>query len=221
MDEYTTMQVRRVCRKLGVTVNSFLLKNLTKAIRPFLADQSAAVPWMIPVNLRGKILRARDTENHSSYVGVKVKSYETVHDIHRNIYSALGRREHWANWHAYKSGRFLSAGMKRFLIANELCMFQWNVGGFSNLGNWDPEKNISQPGCTGAWLFCPPVLRCQLIGAGCVTFQNRLSLTIQVHPDLTTSPAVPKSWINGWVKEIGLDLVSVLEERIEIPSLAA
>ena len=88
------MQMRRVCRKAGVTINSFLLKNLTKAIRPFLEDQSSMVPWMIPVNLRGKITRDRDTANFSSYVGVKVQSYETVHDIHRSIYEALGRKEH-------------------------------------------------------------------------------------------------------------------------------
>ena len=33
-DEASTTQIRRVCRKNGVTVNSFLLKHLTKAIRP-------------------------------------------------------------------------------------------------------------------------------------------------------------------------------------------
>ena len=63
-----TLQMRRVCRKAGVTVNSFLLKNLTKAIRPFLEDHSSMVPWMIPVNLRGKLVRERDTANYSSYV---------------------------------------------------------------------------------------------------------------------------------------------------------
>jgi hypothetical protein len=60
-DEPTTSQIRRFCRKTGVTVNSFLLRHLTKAIRPFLADQSAVIPWMIPVNLRGKVQLDRDT----------------------------------------------------------------------------------------------------------------------------------------------------------------
>jgi len=67
-DERTTMRVRRVCRNESVTVNSFLLKHLTKASRPSLQDQSALVPWVIPVNLRGKGIRPRDLENHSSYV---------------------------------------------------------------------------------------------------------------------------------------------------------
>jgi hypothetical protein len=220
-DHAMTLQVRRVCRKAGVTVNSFLLKNLTKAIRPFLEDQSSVVAWMIPVNLRGKVTRPRDTANHSSYVGVRVKSFETVRDVHRNIYAALGRGEHWANWHAYRVGRFLTAGMRKFLIAKGLATSQAYLGGFSNLGEWDPEEKITSPGCQGAWLFAPPTLRCQLLGAGCVTFQNRLTLTLQTHPDLTTSPAVPQAWVSAWVKEIGMDVASLLDEPVCPPWVAA
>lgn len=213
-DETTTTQIRRVCRKAGVTVNSFLLKHLTKAIRPFLKDQSSAVPWMVPVNLRGKVVRDRDTANFSSYVGVKVKSYETVHDVHHNIYAALESGEHWANWQAYQLGRFANNAMRKYMISTDKAMSQWNLGSFSNLGDWDHEKKITQPECLGGWLFTPPVLRCQLVGAGCVTFQNRLSLTIQTHPELTTDPEVPRTWVEEWVKEIQIDLASMLSEPV-------
>lgn len=208
-DESETMQIRRVSRRFGVTINSFLLKHLTKAIRPFLADESSSVPWMIPVNLRGKVTLSRDIDNHTSYVGIKVRSYETVHDIHRNIYAALASGEHWGNWQVYQVGKFASAGAKRFMIAKELAMSQWNLGGFSNLGDWDPEKKILQPESLGDWLFCPPVLRCQVIGAGCVTFQNRLSLTIQAHPELTANSEVTRAWIQNWVRGITIDFGSV------------
>lgn len=211
-DEVSTTQLRRLCRKSGFTLNSFLIKHLTKAVRPYLADQAAAVPWMLPVNLRGKVPRERDTDNFTTYIGIRVTSYETVEEIHRKIYACLGRGEHWANWYAYDLGRPLTFGMKKFLMANELAMSQWNVGSFSNLGDWDPEKKISQKECEGSWLFAPPVLRCQLLGAGCVTFQNQLSLTLQVHPDLTTSPSVPEAWVQNWVREIEIDVASILTE---------
>jgi hypothetical protein len=217
-DERTTMSVRRVCRRASVTVNSFLLKHLTKAIRPSLQDQSALVPWMIPVNLRGKVFRQHDVENHSSYICVSVRSYETVYDVHRRIYRALARGEHWANWHAYKSGNFLSAAMRRFVVRIEHATAQWNIGGYSNLGDWDPEQKITQAGCRGSWLFSPPVLRCQMLGVGCVTFQNRLALVIQVHPELTTSSAAPRRWMEAWVKEIEMDIASVLSEPIALHS---
>src|SRR5688572_17783885 len=48
-NEATTTQIRRACRNKAFTINSFLLKHLTKAIRPFLEDESSDVPWMIPV----------------------------------------------------------------------------------------------------------------------------------------------------------------------------
>jgi NRPS condensation-like uncharacterized protein len=208
-EEEETAQMRRACRKVGVTVNSFLLKHLTKAVRPYLADQSSGIPWMVPVNLRGKIIGEADTANHSSYVGIKVQSYETVSDIHRNIYHALGKGEHWANWYAYQAGRFMSGGMRRYLVEKELAMPEWYLGGFSNLGDWDPYKEITQDACQGTWLFSPPVLRCQVLGAGCVTFQNRLSLVIQVHPELCVESELPKAWMQNWVKEIALDLPEV------------
>jgi NRPS condensation-like uncharacterized protein len=222
-DEATTTQIRRACRKNAFTINSFLLKHLTKAVRPFLKEECSVMPWMIPVNLRGKVFRGRDTENYSSYIGVKVCSYETVRDVHRKIYAALGRGEHWANWYAYKTGHILGHKTKQRFIATGKCTPEWYLGGFSNLGDWDPDKKITQPECEGGWLFTPPVLRCQMVGAGCVTFQNRLSLTVHTHPELTTDPTVPQGWVQNWVKEIEMDLSSVLSEpvAISLPSIAA
>lgn len=209
-DEAASVQIRRVCRRAGVTVNSFLVKHLTKAIRPYLADQSSVVPWMLPVNVRGKVDLGRDTANHTSYITVKVRSYETVADIHHNIYQALGKGEHWANWQSYVLCRPLSHGIKKYLLASGNAMPEWYMGSFSNLGDWDPEKKITQPDCQGAWLFAPPVLRCQHLGAGCITFQNQLGLTIQAHPELTNSAEDARNWMNNWVKEIEIDLASVM-----------
>src|ERR1017187_7584815 len=215
-DETQTTQIRRVCRRAGVTINSFLVKHLTKAIRPFLKDQSSVVPWMLPVNVRGKVNLDKDTDNHTSYVAVNVRSYETVHDIHQNIYAALGKGDHWQNWQGYRLGLFMNGGMRRFLLKKEMATSQWNLGGFSNLGDWDSEKKITSPDCLGNWLFAPPVLRFQQVGAGCVTFQNRLSLMAQAHPELTTNPEIPREWIQNWVTEIALDIASVLSDPTSV-----
>ncbi|HEX3625302.1 MAG TPA: hypothetical protein VH280_07750 [Verrucomicrobiae bacterium] len=211
-DEAETLRIRRVCRKAGVTVNSFLMKNLSKAIRSFLEDPSSVVPWMILVNLRGKVFRNRDTENHSSYISIKIRSYETVHDVHRKIYATLARKEHWANWYAFIAARLTTHGMRKYMLENDLATSSWNIGGFSNLGDWDPEKEINADECLGNWLFSPPLLRSQKVGAGCVTFQNRLSLVIQTHPELNTNPDVTNAWMQNWVKEIEFDVNSGIED---------
>lgn len=201
-DERQTTLIRRVCRDESITVNSFLLKHLSKAISACLEDTEATIPWMIPVNLRGKISRASDVENHSSYLPVGVHIQDTVHDVHRKVHEGLRRGEHWANWHSYQSSRILPASARRFLIKIEKCTAEWNIGSFSNLGDWDPECRLANSELVGTWLFAPPVLRCQKLGTGCVTFQNRLSLVIQAHPELTINPADTRVWMDNWIQEI-------------------
>jgi hypothetical protein len=209
-DEETTTNIRRVTRSAAITVNSFLLKHLAKAIRGFLEDPSATIPWMIPVNLRGKVNRDADIENHTSYVSVGVHPYDSLYDVHRKIYKALERGDHWANWFSYDSARILGAGPRKYLIRIERCMAEWNIGSFSNLGDWDSENKVTHPDLAGTWLFAPPSLRVQPLGCGCVTFQNRLALVIQAHPELTTDPAAPRAWMQAWIKEIQTDLASHL-----------
>jgi NRPS condensation-like uncharacterized protein len=210
--EHQTTQIRRVCRKEAITVNSFLLKHLTKAIRPSLEDESAIIPWMVPVNLRGKINRDSDVANHSSFITVRVASYDTLLDVHKKIYAELGAGNHWANWFAYDSSRIMTRGLMRYLVDSERYMPVWHIGGFSNLGDWDPEKKITNDKVKGGWLFSPPVLRCQHLGVGCVTFQNRLSLVIQAHPQLTSKAAVTQEWMQNWLREIQMDITSILGE---------
>lgn len=198
-DEVTTYRLRQNSHLLGLTVNTLLLHCLTRAIRPLFVDEGVAVPWMVPVNMRGGVSQYRDTDNHTSYVTVNIKPGMTPVDVHRHILLALSRGEHWGNWHAFKLGNLITASMRRFIARKGMAISQWNIGSFSNLGEWDADKTFSAPGVSGAWLFCPPALRTQMLAAGCVTFQGRLSVTIQAHPDLTTSAAAVNEWVESWV----------------------
>ncbi len=204
-DETKTARIRRASRRAEVTVNSFLMKYLDRAVRPALADPACAIPWMIPVNLRGRVARPVDTGNHSSYVGIQVYASEGAKEVQGRIYRALGKREHLATWQGFAATRRTSLETKRRLIRASRATSQWSVGGFSNLGVWDPEKRITAPDCLGDWLFAPPVLRFQMVGAGCVTFQGRLTLTLQIHPELTTSEEVAIEWLRSWVREIEVE----------------
>ena len=201
-EEETAGIIASAKKRARVSVNSFLLKHLSQAIRPSIQNPDAAIPWMIPVNLRGKVVREKDTSNYSSYIGFKIHAQDQHPEVHQKLYSRLDRGEHWANWYCYTAGKALSPGLKKYLLKNDQAMSEWFLGGFSNLGNWDAEKKFRQPGCEGAWLFSPPVLSIQMLGAGCITFQNRLSLLIQAHADLTTNPEVTRQWMHRWVGEI-------------------
>jgi hypothetical protein len=198
-DEEVTQRIRLESRKNGYTVNSLLLKALTDAIRPSLARPESPVPWMVPVNMRGGVNQYRDTDNHTSYVAIRVRAGQSAFDMHHRILKALSRGEHWGNWHAFKLARCLTRSIRVELVRRGLCLSQWSLGAFSNLGEWDPDHRISDARAIGDWLFSPPTLRSQMVAAGCVTFQGRLSLTLQTHPELTTSQSTVRSWMDHWV----------------------
>ena len=133
-----------------------------------------------------------------------------MQDIHRNIYAALNTGEHWANWRMYLLGRYTTVGMREDIVAKELGIFQWNLGAFSKPGRLGPGEEDCGVRLPGGLAVLSAGLQVPTGRGRLVTFQNRLSLTIQAHHSLTTSPAVTKSWIQNWIKEIEIDLESML-----------
>jgi hypothetical protein len=205
-DEAKTTRIRRSSRIAEVTVNSLLMKYLDRAVRPALADPASAIPWMVPVNLRGKVAQGEDTGNHSSYVGIQILAADSAKQVHQRIYGALRKGQHMAAWKGFTATRLTNPEIKMRMIETSRATSQWSVGAFSNLGVWDPEKEITAHECLGDWLFAPPCLRFQMIGAGCITFRGRMTLTLQIHPELTTSPQVANEWLRSWVREIEFGL---------------
>ena len=197
--EEETEQIRQKCRQMKVTVNSYLLKYLDQAVRVDIKNPDLAIAWMIPVNLRGDIRYADDTENHVSCVEPVISDVNSVEDIQRQIIHRLARGEHRAYHLILKIGALLTQKAKMHYITKSRKKSGGNIGAFSNLGVWDSEKTIES---NDAWFFCPPVCKGQLLGAGCVTFKNRLSLTLQAHSDLSDQPERAKTWMKRWVAAI-------------------
>jgi len=216
-DEPTTTALRLGARGMGITVNTLLLDALTRAVRALLVNPTAPVPWMIPVNMRGGVRQFRETDNHTSYMAVQVPVSDAASSIHRKILKALSRGEHWGNWHFFKLANFISHPMRAWLAASGKAMSQWSVGAFSNLGEWDADRRLIGPDLEGDWLFCPPALRTQMIAAGCLTFQGRLTLTLQTHPALTTSPARVQTLVGRWVSAIEASLAATTAELPALP----
>ncbi len=201
--ERETGNIVKQSKLLGVTVNTLLMHTLDQTIRESLKDKHSGTTWMLPVNLRGAVSMQEETMNHSSCINIKLGSQNTFDDTHKAIYTALEKRQHWQNWKGYVAGSWISKKQKKKLLMNDKAMSQWNVGCFSNLGIWDSDKKL---GNKDTWFFTPPVIECQRIGVGCITFQNKLSLTLQLHPLLSTEPEVAQAWISDWVKKIQINI---------------
>ena len=197
-NETETEAIRDTCRREGVTVNSFLLKHLDQAIRPEIRRPDLRIPWLIPVNLRGDIHYADDTGNHVSCVDLRIAPDDTAASIQSQIRRRLGRGEHRANHLLLGAGRFLTHRAMVKLLASGRAKPAGSIGSFSNLGAWDAGGESS-----GSWLFCPPVVAGQLLGAGCVTFRGRLGLAVQGHPSLSPTPEIASRWMGRWLNHIG------------------
>lgn len=195
-EEETREMVTR-CREMGVTVNSFLLKHLDQAVRPGIGKPEAGIRWLIPVNLRGDIQYDDDTANHVSGVEVCIAQDDTPEAIQGQILRSLKRGEHRANHLLLMAGGILSHAAKVSYLRKDRAKPAGNIGSFSNLGVWDlPDTPASGDG----WVFCPPVVTGQLLGAGCVTFQGRLGLAIQGY---STASPVAEGWMGRWLDLIG------------------
>lgn len=186
-----TLELVTRCRESGVTVNSFLLKHLDHAVRPEIAKPEARIRWLIPVNLRGDIHYADDTANHVSCVVTSIAPEDSTETIQADILHRLKRGEHRANHLLFMAGGLLSHEGKVDLLRKERAKCEGNIGSFSNLGVWEANEASGDD-----WIFCPPVVSGQLLGAGCVTFQGRLGMSVQGH---SSKPAVVEGWMTRWL----------------------
>lgn len=171
-----TLEIVRNCRALQITVNSCLLQCLDQTVREEIGGTRKKLPWIVPVNLRGDVQYADDTQNHVSCVEVHIATDDLAEAIHRQIMQRLERGEHRANHLLLTLGGILSHQAKVKFLAKDRAKPNGNIGSFSNLGVWDPSP---QDPDENAWTFCPPVVAGQRLGAGCVTFQGRLALATQ------------------------------------------
>lgn len=202
-NESETEQIRNYCRSQKITVNSHLLKCLDQSVRPDTKRPDFAITWMIPVNMRGDVSYEHDTENHVSCVDAIISDGDSPQAIQQQITQRLKRGEHRLNHLTLALTKFIPLKLKSFLLTKARSSSKGNIGAFSNLGVWDSQKTIDT---TDSWLFCPPVCNGQLLAAGCVTFQKKLGLAIQTHPDIADSMNHSKKWLEKWQNLIINDL---------------
>ncbi len=202
-DRETTDKIVAACKDKQYTVNSYLLSHLGEAVYPDAADDTRAIGWMVPVNLRGKVNRRRDSENHVSFVRISLERKDSPERVHRKIYRELERGEHWANWNAYTATRILPLKIKRAMVKADRVTSRYTVGVFSNIGVWNRDGEFD---LEGDWVFAPPAMRFFMIAAGCVTWNGRLSLCLHIHPEISADPADSREWVTAWVASITSDI---------------
>lgn len=196
--EAQTREIVSAAKAAGVSVNTWLLFHLDRAVAAQLTAPSSSRLWMIPVNLRGALPAVPEDFLQMSFLPVDIDGDASPAALQVLINELKDRDCHWGSWTALHLGKWIGhAGIRRELRKRALRQNGW-TGMFSNLGVW----NV--PGAR-SWIFGPAISRAQPIGAGCVTMNGRMSLTIQLHEALSedqqASYALLDAWSHGCLKE--------------------
>jgi hypothetical protein len=203
-DEEQTAQIGRAAKAAGVTVNTYLLFHLDAAVvSAQLTKPASSRRWMIPVNLRGAVTRPTKDAPCIAFHGADLADGGSPSELQTQIARLKARNCHWGVWAALHAGNVIGAqGMRWDLRNREKKNHGW-TGLFSNLGAWEI------PG-SGSWIFCPAIWRAHPIGAGCITMNGRMALTLQLHDafglDLRTAYAVLDAWTQACVPEAARDI---------------
>jgi hypothetical protein len=192
-DVEQTAAMLQAAKTAGVTVNSYLLAHLDAAVRGTWVPADAGRRWMLPVNLRGAVVRPAESPPHMSFLTVDVSDTPTAKVVQTQIDGYLRKGQHWGMWALLQLGRLLGEeGMRKDIRKRER-MGHGATGMFSNLGVW----NIAGG---GSWIFCPAITRVYPIGAGCITVNGRMALTLQLHDALDGSLDKARTTLDAWVQ---------------------
>jgi hypothetical protein len=194
LTERETASIVAAAKSTGVTVNTLLLFHLDRAVSAQLTPAAANRLWMIPVNLRGGLRREHpEAFLKMSFLPVDLQGRPSVDQVQAQFTSLKDRYCHWGSWAALHLGKLIgAAGIRKELRNRDKQNNGW-TGLFSNLGVW------SVPGA-GHWIFGPAVSRAQPIGAGCVTLNRCMALTVQLHEALSDDLQTTYDLLDAWTE---------------------
>lgn len=192
LSEDQTAAIVAAAKAAGVTVNTYLLFHLDAAVSAELVAQGASRRWMIPVNLRGAVTRHAVEPPHMSFLGVDLEHRLSLQGLQALVDRYRQRGYHWGMWIMLHLGRLLGAEGMRGDIRKREKQQHGTTGMFSNLGAWKVEGAAN-------WMFCPAVTRVYPVGAGCLTLNGRMALTVQLHDALGRSVQTADALLQAWI----------------------
>lgn len=188
-----TSELRERARKQRVSLNALFLRGLTHALGPLLQPGKGSIEWVVPVNMRGVEPDLSPTDNQAVTLDVHFPADATANTIDSKLRRELRRNAHFGAWQLLCWLGRAGPKLVRALARRELKVRKH--GSFSNLGSLQSSQRSTEPQW---WLAFNPVQRTRPIGAACLTYQGRLSLTLNIHPVLGLDSAAAQQLMHDW-----------------------
>lgn len=191
--EHESLLLSKAASKHGVSINSLLITSLNNCIHEYLINKHCDRMWMVPVNLRGAIQLSNDTDNHYSYLALKMTSSESAQATHKKIKSLLYEEEHWGSWAVINLSHLLGPKYIFKIMARKMAREESWLGSFSNLGEW----NITEL-CDQKIYFCPPVTKTCPLSAGAINWNKSIHLCMRLHPAFKNAQSLSNEILQKW-----------------------
>lgn len=188
-----TDELRERARREQVSMNALFLHALTQALEPLLKAGAGNIEWVVPVNMRGLEPDLAPTDNQAATLDVYFRRSAPAALIDTKIRAELLRNAHFGVWQLLRALGTMGPRLVRALARRELKLRKH--GSFSNLGNLQSSLRSSEPQW---WMAFNPVQRTRPIGAACLTYHGRLSLTLNVHPVLGLDGGAVQCLVSEW-----------------------
>ncbi len=191
LDRDTTAKIRESAQAQNVSLNSFLIYCLNRAVQDRLLNKAGFHRWMIPANMRGQTGIKDETANQASCLTCLIRAESTCPEIHQMIKKQFSSDAHWHTWRLLNIGKIIGRRALRYLYRRQYHSGPPWTGVFSNLGEWTLSGESS-------WYFTPPVTRGCPIAAGAITINDRLHLAVQTHHGWKDNSAHARNILECW-----------------------
>lgn len=178
----------------GVSLNSWLLTCLAQSVEPNLEPGKRPSIWMVPVSIHENISVDLKPQNQSSYFDVDIRHPVEAAQVENEVRRKVSNHAHWGAWLLLSLGKYLGEWVMRLMVATNPKNVP-KTGIFTNVGNW---SGPSQKDGDGIWFVVPPVVDFQPFGAGALTWNSQIGLTVRLHPCLTADAAVANKILADW-----------------------
>jgi hypothetical protein len=203
LSPHQTEALHLKAKENGVSLNTWLLYNLDLASQEVLLKEHSERKWILPVNIRSKNFKLFG--NHSASIILNIDSkVRTAKDLHTSIKSYFSRNLHWGSYLYSNMARFIG---KRGTLKVAKNIKEVGTGVFSNLGIWPTEKieinNSNQLFNRRAVLA--PTTQILPIAATSWQWNNRLSISLQLHPSLNTEGQILEKLMKLWATKLAIE----------------
>ncbi len=188
-----TEKILRKCRELKISSTSFVLNSVSRSLLSRLS-QNGEGTWTVPVNLRPVVKHANIKANHSSGLLIDYKLSHLPTETHHELLQKLKQKQHWGIWWIHQIGKYLGYEVMRY-ISNQNAKKSFLIGSFSNLGSWDLPPNH-------LWVGSPPGSKNFPISVMLMVANQRMSLSLKIHPSIMKNQELTPSLLNDLCKEI-------------------